>query len=71
MHVLLRHNIKVGGTVLGFNVDPAFSNALDTLILVDLTLADPKLLEKTMGKEEAQAYPAFHAANRSSARAAS
>jgi putative hemolysin len=61
--VLLRHYLKVGATVLGFNVDPRFSNALDALVLVDLTRMDPKLLEKTMGREAAQSYLAFHSGN--------
>jgi len=37
---------------LGFNVDPAFANALDGLILVDLTKTAPKLLERYLGRNE-------------------
>jgi putative hemolysin len=42
--VLLRQYLKLGGKLLGFNVDPEFSNSLDGLIVVDLTKTEPKLL---------------------------
>ena len=54
--VLLRQYLKLGGKLLGFNVDPSFSNALDGLILVDLTKTEPKLLERYLGKNEAAAF---------------
>ena len=57
--VLLRQYLKLGGKLLGFNVDPKFANALDGLILVDLTKAPPKLLERYLGKHEAQTFLAF------------
>jgi len=41
-------------------VDPNFSNALDGLILVDLTKTGPKLLERYLGKDEATKFLAFH-----------
>ncbi len=52
--ILLRHYLKLGGKVLGFNVDPHFSNVLDALIVVDLARAEPSLLEKAMGRENAR-----------------
>jgi len=58
--VLLRQYLKLGGKLLGFNVDPNFSNALDGLILVDLTKTGPKLLERYLGKDEATKFLAFH-----------
>ncbi len=58
--VLLRQYIKLGGKVLGFNVDPDFSHVLDVLIVVDLAQADASLLEKTMGREEARRFLAVH-----------
>jgi putative hemolysin len=58
--ILLKHYLKLGGRVLGFNVDPDFSNVLDALILVDLTQTDAKILERFMGKEKAAEYLAFH-----------
>jgi putative hemolysin len=57
--VLLRQYLKLGGKLLGFNVDPKFSNALDGLILVDLTRTEPKLLERYLGKAEAVEFLAF------------
>ena len=58
--VLLRQYLKLGGKLLGFNVDPNFSNALDGLILVDLTKTGAKLLERYLGKDEATKFLAFH-----------
>jgi len=58
--VLLRQYLKLGGKLLGFNVDPNFSDALDGLILVDLTKTEPKLLGRYLGKEEAAKFLAFH-----------
>jgi putative hemolysin len=57
--VLLRQYLKLGGKLLGFNVDPKFANALDGLILVDLTKTSPKLLERYLGKDEAQTFLEF------------
>ena len=57
--VLLRQYHKLGGRLLGFNVDPKFANTLDGLILVDLTKTDPKLLERYHGKNEARSFLEF------------
>ena len=54
--VLLRQYLRLGGKLLGFNVDPEFSDALDGLILVDLTKTEPKLLERYLGKAEAAEF---------------
>jgi hypothetical protein len=54
--VLLRQYLKLGGKLLGFNVDPKFSDALDGLIVVDLTQTEPRLLERYLGKAEAQEF---------------
>ncbi len=58
--VLLRHYLKVGGRLLGFNIDRNFNNAIDGLIAVDLTLMDDKSLQRYMGKEGATVYRAHH-----------
>ena len=58
--ILLKHYLKLGGRILGFNVDPSFSNVVDGLILVDLIETDPKILERFMGKDQAAAYLAYH-----------
>jgi hypothetical protein len=57
--VLLRQYLRLGGKLLGFNVDPKFANALDGLILVDLTKTEPKLLERYLGKSEAARFLEF------------
>lgn len=54
--VLLRQYLKLGGRLLGFSVDPEFSDALDGLIVVDLTKTDPRLLERYLGKAEASEF---------------
>lgn len=54
--VLIRQYLKAGGRVLGFNVDPEFSNTLDALVIADLRLAPAALLERCMGKEGAHAF---------------
>lgn len=46
--VLLRQYLRLGGRVLGFNIDPDFGNALDCLILVDLRKTEPRVLRKYM-----------------------
>lgn len=58
--VLLRQYLKLGGKILGFNIDPKFSDVLDALILVDLTQTPPRTLQKYFGKTEAAKYMEFH-----------
>jgi putative hemolysin len=50
--VLLRHYLRLGGKLVGFNVDPQFAGVLDGLIVVDLTKANPKLLDRYLGTAE-------------------
>lgn len=69
--VLLRQYLKLGGRLLGFNVDPDFNNALDGLIMVDLLHTDPSVLQKYMGREAAENYLVFHRAQAPAWRAAS
>jgi putative hemolysin len=58
--ILLKHYLKLGGRMLGFNVDPSFSDVVDGLILVDLTQTDTKILERFVGQDQAAAYLAYH-----------
>jgi len=58
--ILLKQYIKLGGQIAGFNVDPAFGNVLDGLIMVDLTKTEPKMLERYLGKDGAQLFLAYH-----------
>ena len=52
--VLLRQYLRLGGKLLGFNVDPQFADVLDGLIVVDLAKTDPKLVARYLGKAQAQ-----------------
>ena len=58
--ILLRQYLKLGGVILGLNVDKQFGNCLDGLILVNLAKTEPRLLEKYMGREGAAAFQARH-----------
>jgi len=58
--VLLRQYAKIGGKLLGFNVDRKFSNVLDGLIVVDLRQTEPAVLERYMGKEDAARFRQPH-----------
>ena len=58
--VLLRQYLKLGGRILGFNVDSDFSNVLDGLIMVDLIETEAKVLARYMGRAETQAFRNFH-----------
>jgi len=54
--VLLRQYLKLGGKIIGFNVDPNFGNCLDGLILVDLMQSEPKVLSRFMGKNGVRTF---------------
>jgi hypothetical protein len=54
--VLLRQYVKLGGKLMGFNVDPAFGHVLDGLIIVDLLKCEERVLGKYMGCEGAAGF---------------
>ncbi len=58
--ILLRQYAKIGGKLLGFNVDRKFSNVLDGLVVVDLRKTEPALLERYMGREAAARFRERH-----------
>jgi putative hemolysin len=58
--VLLRQYAKIGGKLLGFNVDRKFSNVLDGLVVVDLRKTAPAVLERYMGREAAVEFRTRH-----------
>lgn len=60
--VLLRQYAKLGGKLIGFNVDRKFSSVLDGLIVVDLRRTEKTVLEKYMGVEGAQTFRNYHKA---------
>jgi putative hemolysin len=56
MPVLLRQYLKLQARVLGFNVDPAFNDALDALVVVDLRQVPAAVLGRYMGRDAARDY---------------
>lgn len=58
--VLLRQYLKLGGKLLAFNVDRDFADALDGLIVVDLLAAEPRQLDRYMGKDGLASFTAYH-----------
>jgi putative hemolysin len=59
--ILLRQYAKIGGKLLGFNVDRKFSNVLDGLVVVDLRETEPSVLDRYMGREAAARFRRVHA----------
>lgn len=60
--VLLKQYLKLGGRLMGFNVDPDFSDVLDGLISVDLLHTDRHILDRFLGKTETDEFLRFHSA---------
>ena len=58
--VLLRQYLKLGGRLVAFNVDSAFADTLDGLIVVDITRTDRRTLGRYMGVQAAKKYLEFH-----------
>lgn len=58
--VLLRHYIKLNARLLGFNIDPDFNDALDGLMLVDVTQVERKILKNYMGPEGYHSFCKYH-----------
>jgi putative hemolysin len=58
--VLLRQYLKMGGQILGFNIDPNFNNAIDCMLWADLTRTEPAFIRKYMGNEGAAEFFRLH-----------
>jgi putative hemolysin len=58
--VLIKQYAKVGGKLVGFNLDRKFSDVVDGLMIVDLRETDPKVLERYMGEEGYANFRRFH-----------
>jgi len=58
--ILIRQYDKVGGKLVGFNLDRKFSDVVDGLVIVDLRQTDPTVLERYMGKEGYSGFRRFH-----------
>jgi len=59
--ILLRQYAKIGGKLLGFNVDRKFSSVLDGLVVVDLRETEAAVLDRYMGRSGAARFRQFHA----------
>ena len=62
--ILIRQYAKLGGRMLSFNVDKAFSNVLDGFVLVDLRQTDPAMLGRYLGPDGCKAFLSYHAVNK-------
>jgi len=60
--VLLREYLKLGGKVVALNVDPAFNDALDALLVVDLARTPERLLRRYLGVAGASSFLLHHGA---------
>ncbi|HVO99071.1 MAG TPA: lysophospholipid acyltransferase family protein [Bryobacteraceae bacterium] len=58
--VLLRQYLNCGGEMLAFNVDSAFSDVVDGLVVVDLSKMSRAQQEKYLGKEGAARFREAH-----------
>ena len=58
--VLLKQYLKLGGKLVAFNLDSHFADALDGLIVVDLTQTDGRVLDRYMSKDGAAAFLRYH-----------
>jgi hypothetical protein len=60
MPVLLKQYLKLGGHVLGFNIDRNFGDCVYALLMVDLPASSPRVLARYMGNAGAESYLASH-----------
>ena len=60
MPILLKQYLKLGGRILGFNVDAQFNHCLDGLILVDLRQTETRVLQRYMGSYGLQTFRQAH-----------
>jgi hypothetical protein len=58
--ILLKHYLKLGGKIVGFNVDSHFSHVVDGLMVVDLTQTERRILDRFMAAEGARRFLAYH-----------
>jgi len=60
--ILLRQYLKLNAKLLAFNVDPQFGDALDALMMVDLTSVDAAILHRYLGRHATAQFLARHRA---------
>lgn len=56
--VLLREYLRLGGKVVATSVDADFQDALDALVVLDLRVANQRLLERYFGRDAAASFRA-------------
>jgi putative hemolysin len=49
--ILLRQYLKLNGRMLAFNIDPAFNDSIDCLLMVDLRSTDPRVLRRYLPEQ--------------------
>ncbi len=54
--VLLKHYLRLDATLLSFNLDRAFSNVLDGLILLDLAETESRTVRRFLGEDGYRAF---------------
>jgi len=60
--VLLRQYLRLSAKILAFSVDRAFGDVLDGLFVVDLAGVERPLLNRYLGRSEAERFLSVHAA---------
>ena len=58
--ILLRQYLRLGAKLLGFNEDKSFGSVWDGLIILDLTCADKKSLQRYMGRDGVASLFDYH-----------
>jgi hypothetical protein len=61
--VLLRQYAKIGGRLVGFNLDRKFSDVVDGMVIVDLRKTEASVLERYMGKDGHASFRLYHKLN--------
>jgi putative hemolysin len=61
--ILLRQYAKIGGKLVGFNLDRKFSSVLDGLVIVDLRETEAAVLDRYMGRGVAAKFRQSHSAS--------
>ena len=59
--ILLKQYLRLGGRLIGFNVDPKFKDVLDGLIAVDLLDTDRRILDRFLSKKSTEEFLRYHA----------
>ncbi|MCS6894872.1 MAG: lysophospholipid acyltransferase family protein [Bacteroidia bacterium] len=58
--ILIKHYLKLGARIVAFNIDHAFNDAMDILIVTDLLSSPPELMVKYLGEEGYATYLRVH-----------